>query len=79
MTPLRPLFLLAVALLTISQAQAIDVTSMERVPVQEGGRKKPFIVFADEALMSISGKSQFTKEGTKISSTVAISSDFDRE
>ena len=71
---LRPLFVLAVVLLLVSEASALDVTSMESIPVQEGGRKKPFIVFADEALMSLSGKNHFNKDGSRITSTMAISS-----
>ena len=74
MTPIRPLFLLAFSLFFVSPARALDVSSMESIPVQEGGRKKPFIVFADEALMSLSGKNKFKKEGEKLDSTLTVSS-----
>lgn len=54
--------------------RGLDLTGLDSVPIQEGGRKKPFLVFADEALLSLSGKSRFLKDGVKISSTMTIAS-----
>jgi cytochrome c-type biogenesis protein CcsB len=45
---------------------AIDLSPLEQIPVQEGGRKKPFLVFAQEALLSLSGKSRISVEGRKM-------------
>jgi len=35
---------------------ALDLCALEKIPIQEGGRKKPFLVFADEATLAITGK-----------------------
>ena len=56
------------ALLAALQAAcAIDFSALEQVTVQEGGRKKPFLVFAQEALLGISGKTALTVDGRKMS------------
>lgn len=56
--------LLALAL-TLSAAQAVDFSSLESIPIQEGGRKKPYLVFAQETLLGLSGKSALEFDGTK--------------
>jgi hypothetical protein len=54
-SPHRLLILAVVLLLLCGNAShGLDFTGLESVPVQEGGRKKPFLVFADEAVMSLS-------------------------
>ncbi len=35
---------------------ALDLSTLEEVPIQEGGRKKPYLVFAQESLLALSGK-----------------------
>jgi ABC-type transport system involved in cytochrome c biogenesis permease subunit len=47
--------LLALILLT-SAARALDLAPLESVPVQDGGRKKPYLVFAQESLLGLAGK-----------------------
>jgi ABC-type transport system involved in cytochrome c biogenesis permease subunit len=46
-------------------AHALDFSSIEETPIQEGGRKKPFLVFAQETLLSMSGKTALTIDGKK--------------
>lgn len=47
-------------------ANAIDLSVLETVPIQEGGRKKPFIVFAEESTRGISGRTFVHIEGRKV-------------
>ena len=58
---------LALLLLTALSplAHALDFSSIEETPIQEGGRKKPFLVFAQETLLSMSGKTALTIDGKK--------------
>ena len=75
MTSLFRIFAFAAGLLFFCNAShGLDLTALDSVPIQEGGRKKPFLVFADEALMSLSGKSRYMKDGVKMSSTVTVAS-----
>ena len=61
------------ALLVVLQAAGgVDLSSLERIPVQEGGRKKPFLVFAEESLLGLSGKSAVTMDGRKMSATEVV-------
>jgi ABC-type transport system involved in cytochrome c biogenesis permease subunit len=43
-------------LFALQAAFAIDLSPLEQIPVQEGGRKKPFLVFAEESLLGLTGK-----------------------
>ncbi len=54
---IKPLTL-ALALLTTAApaTRALDLTQLESIPVQESGRKKPYLVFAQESLLSLSGR-----------------------
>jgi len=52
---MRAVFLLL--FIMVSTAFALDTTPLETLPVQEGGRKKPYRVFADESLLSMAGRS----------------------
>ena len=65
-------FLVLVAALQV--ACALDLSPLDRIPVQEGGRKKPFLVFAEESLLGISGKTSLTIDGRKISAREVITS-----
>ena len=71
---LQNLVALASFLLLLAPARALEISAIETIPIQEGGRKKPFLVFADEALMSLTGKNYFKKDGVKLSSIQTISS-----
>jgi len=44
---------------------AMDLSPLEGVPIQEGGRKKPYLVFAQESLLGLSGKTSLPIEGKK--------------
>ena len=75
MTSLFRIFTFAAGLLFFCNAShGLDLTGLDSVPIQEGGRKKPFLVFADEALLSLSGKSRYMKDGVKVSSTATVAS-----
>jgi cytochrome c-type biogenesis protein CcsB len=75
MTSLFRFFAFAAALFFFCNAShGLDLTGLDSIPIQEGGRKKPFLVFADEALLSLSGKSRYVKDGVKVSSTATVAS-----
>ena len=48
------------------------VEKLETVPVQENGRKKPFLVFADESLSGLAGRTSIEKDGGTVSSMQAV-------
>ena len=54
-----------VLIVALQAAHAIDLTPLDQIPVQEGGRKKPFLVFAEESLLGLSGKTSLTIDGTE--------------
>ena len=54
-------------LAALQAACALDLSPLEQIAVQESGRKKPFLVFAEESLLGLSGKSTITVEGRKMS------------
>ena len=64
MTPFR----LALGLLaaTLLSASALDLDQLAAVPIQEGGRKKPFLVFAEESVLGLTGKSKLDRQGVRI-------------
>ena len=53
---------------------ALDVRSLDQIPIQEAGRKKPFLVFAQESLLGLSGKTSLTIDGTKMDARQVIAS-----
>jgi ABC-type transport system involved in cytochrome c biogenesis permease subunit len=56
----------------LQAACAIDLSLLEQIPVQEGGRKKPFLVFAEEALLGLSGKTELIIDGRKMSAMEVV-------
>lgn len=52
-------------ILAIQVAGAKDLSSLEQIPIQEGGRKKPYLVFAQESLLALSGRTAVSLEGSK--------------
>ncbi len=61
---MRPALLLALGLfLSAPLARALDSSALEAIPVQEGGRKKPFLVFAQENLLALSGRTTLSLDG----------------
>lgn len=55
-------------------AGALDLVGMETLPIQEGGRKKPFLVFADEAMLGMTGKTGFKRDGERLGAVVTVAS-----
>jgi ABC-type transport system involved in cytochrome c biogenesis permease subunit len=55
-------FLLAIICLS-STAWALDFSALEPIPVQEGGRKKPYLVFAQESLLGLTGRTSVKIDG----------------
>ena len=47
-------------------AAAFDFSALETVPIQEGGRKKPYIVFAEESTQGLGGRTSVHIEGRKV-------------
>ncbi len=64
-------FLLA-SLAALPAAWALDFSPLDQIPIQEGGRKKPYLVFAQESLLGLSGKSSVTIDGRKYSAPELI-------
>ncbi|HEY5811330.1 MAG TPA: cytochrome c biogenesis protein CcsA, partial [Terrimicrobiaceae bacterium] len=63
------------AFIAIAQfAIALDFSPLELIAVQEGGRKKPFLVFAEETLLGLSGKSSLTLDGRKMGAVEVMTS-----
>jgi len=46
-----------------SRAAGPDFGLIEKIPIQEEGRRKPYLVFAEEALLSMSGKTRLEIDG----------------
>ncbi|MEX1118886.1 MAG: cytochrome c biogenesis protein CcsA [Terrimicrobiaceae bacterium] len=44
---------------------AMNFSTLEKLPIQEGGRKKPFLVFAEESTLGLSGKTSVPLDGQK--------------
>ena len=59
-------------LVALHAACAIDLSPLEQITVQEGGRKKPFLVFAEQSLLGLSGKTALTIEGRKMSAMEVV-------
>lgn len=59
---IRCLFALILASPTL---WALNLSSLEELPVQEGGRKKPYLVFAQESLLALSGKTAIVVDDRK--------------
>jgi ABC-type transport system involved in cytochrome c biogenesis permease subunit len=52
-------------ILTGSLRAEVPTGSLESLVIQEGGRKKPYLVFTEETLRSLSGKSELTLNGKR--------------
>lgn len=46
-------------------AYGLDFSPLDEIPVQEGGRKKPYLVFAQESLLGLSGKTSLQLDGAR--------------
>lgn len=57
------LALLLALFLVAPLARALDVSPLDPLPVQDGGRKKPFLAFANESLLALSGRTSLTLDG----------------
>jgi len=51
---------------------ALDLASIEHVPIQENGRKKPFLVFANESLLGLTGRKSVKKDDVSLSAVDAV-------
>ncbi|HLB33345.1 MAG: hypothetical protein A3F67_10525 [Verrucomicrobia bacterium RIFCSPHIGHO2_12_FULL_41_10] len=49
-------------------------STLETLPIQEGGRRKPYLVFSEETLRALSGKTSLLLDGKKISAPALITS-----
>jgi len=57
------LMALAIAPALVASQAALDLTPLENLPIQEGGRKKSFYAFATERLLGISGTTRLEFDG----------------
>jgi hypothetical protein len=72
---MKTIALLAALLFVLAApARALDLTKLEAVPIQEGGRKKPFLVFAEESLLGMAGKARYKKNDEKIPALNVVTS-----
>jgi len=44
----------------------VDYSALDDMVIQEGGRKKPFLVFAEESLLGLSGRTSLEVEGRRL-------------
>jgi ABC-type transport system involved in cytochrome c biogenesis permease subunit len=61
-----------ILLAVVMPSVAMDFSVLEKLPIQEGGRKKPFLVFAEESTLGLSGKTAVEVEGSKRSAMAFI-------
>jgi ABC-type transport system involved in cytochrome c biogenesis permease subunit len=73
MTPLRIALVLLLAAFC-APARALDLSGLESIPIQEGGRKKPFLVFAEESILGMTGKKAVVRDGKKLGALEATAS-----
>jgi ABC-type transport system involved in cytochrome c biogenesis permease subunit len=66
---LIPILLLMLAALP---ARALDFKPLDQLPIQDGGRKKPYLVFAEESLLSMAGATSLTIDGHRQSAEEII-------
>lgn len=59
------LFPILALLALLAPARAIDLSGLDTMPVQQGGRKKPYLVFAQESLLSLSGGAGLEIDGRR--------------
>ena len=59
-------------LFALQAACAVDLSPLEQITVQQGGRKKPFLVFAEESLLSLSGRTALKIDGRKLSAMEVV-------
>ncbi len=52
-------------LCVLPAAHALDFSPLEQIPIQEAGRKKPYLVFSQETLLALSGKTAVKIDGQK--------------
>ena len=72
---MKTIALLAALLFVLTApTRALDLTKLEAVPIQEGGRKKPFLVFAEESLLGMTGKARYKKNDEKIPALNVVTS-----
>ncbi len=64
-------WLLAI-LLALQTGYALDFSVLDQITVQEGGRKKPFLVFAEEALLGLSGKTRLIIDGRTMDASEVV-------
>lgn len=54
--------MLGLGMPVVQAKPGLDFTQLERLPIQEGGRKKPFSTFAREALQGMTGRTTIVPE-----------------
>jgi ABC-type transport system involved in cytochrome c biogenesis permease subunit len=59
---MKRLLLLALSLIFTASTYAVDLGIIEKLPVQDAGRKKPFYVFAIEIMQKIHGDTTFEEK-----------------
>lgn len=56
---------LLVVIQTLPAVASISPSPLETLVIQEGGRKKPYLVFSEETLRSLSGKTSLSLDGSR--------------
>ncbi|MFZ4717457.1 MAG: hypothetical protein ACOYMT_07915, partial [Chthoniobacterales bacterium] len=66
--------LLAFTATIASACASMSPTALESLVIQEGGRRKPYLVFAEETLRSLSGKTRLAQDGNRMDAIEIITS-----
>jgi ABC-type transport system involved in cytochrome c biogenesis permease subunit len=66
--------LLAFTATIASACASVSPTALESLVIQEGGRRKPYLVFAEETLRSLSGKTRLAQDGNRMDAIEIITS-----
>lgn len=61
-------------LAALQAAWAVDVSTLNEIHIQDGGRKKPYLVFAEESLQGLSGRTTLTINDRKMGALEVITS-----
>jgi len=69
---MKSTFIAFFTILLAPMAGAVNFTSLEDLVVQEGGRKKPYFVLADESMLGMSGARSLDINGQKTGATELV-------
>ena len=69
---MKKILFLILSAFAFSTWAAVDLTPLESIAVQEGGRKKPLLTYAQESVQKLLGRATWTKSGTEKLSAMEV-------